>query len=53
LVLKTAVNLLFHLLLSAATLFSVCRWRERMRVYWAILRWHARGCPSSEGLSAA
>jgi hypothetical protein len=53
LVLKTAVNLLFHLLLSAATFFSVRRRRERMLLYWAILRWHARGCPASEGLSAA
>jgi hypothetical protein len=53
LVLKTAVNLLFHLLLSAATFFSVRRRRERMILYWAILRWHARGCPASEGLSAA
>jgi GT2 family glycosyltransferase len=53
LVLKTAVNLLFHFLLSAATLFSVRRRRERMLLYWAILRWHIRGCPSSEGLTAA
>jgi hypothetical protein len=47
------VNLLSHFLLSAATFFSVRRRRERMLLYWAILRWHARGCPSSEGLSAA
>jgi GT2 family glycosyltransferase len=53
LVLKTAVNLLSNFLLSAATFFSLRRRRERMLLYWAILRWHARGCPSSEGLSAA
>lgn len=53
LVLKTAVNLLANFLLSVATFFSVRRRRERMLLYWAILRWHARGCPSTEGLSAA
>jgi GT2 family glycosyltransferase len=53
LLLKTAVNLLAQSLLSAATFFSSGRSRERVRTYWAILRWHARGCPPSEGLSAA
>ena len=53
LILKASVDLVFHFVMSAVTLFSVRRSRERMLLYWAILRWHARGCPASEGLSAA
>ena len=53
LIAKTTMDLLFHFMLSAVTLFSVRRSRERMLLYWAILRWHARGCPASAGLSAA
>lgn len=53
LLLKTSVNLVFQFVLSLLTLFSLRRSRERLFLYWAILRWHARGCPASEGLSAA
>ena len=53
LILKASVNLVFHFMMSAVTMFRVRRSRERMLLYWAILRWHARGCPASEGLSAA
>jgi GT2 family glycosyltransferase len=52
LIIKASVDLVFHFAVSAVTLFSVRRSRERMLLYWAILRWHARGCPASEGLSA-
>jgi GT2 family glycosyltransferase len=53
LVLKTSANLVFQFVFSLVTLFSLRRSRERVFLYWAILRWHARGCPASEGLSAA
>jgi GT2 family glycosyltransferase len=48
---RTAANLLIHLMVCAATLFLYPQGRNRAGVYWAILLWHLRGCPPSGGLS--
>lgn len=51
LIAKAVVSLALNFLLSVATILTWKRGRERVCLYWSILRWHARGCPASEGLS--
>jgi GT2 family glycosyltransferase len=51
LVMKTSVNLVANTLATVASLWLSTRSRRKVNLYWSILRWHIRGCPSSEGIA--
>lgn len=50
--LRLVLAFTFSIVCNAFTFFAVEQWRKKSTVYFHLLHWHIKGCPSSWGLAA-
>ncbi len=51
LIIRLVIDFLISLLYNVATLFTIEKKRQRLKLYSALLIWHIYGCPSHHGLT--